>query len=963
MFLIAKTRKNTNFPNGLYRKHSKSEPALSCNLKMNTKIRLFFILCLIFPMVLFSQRPSLEKLTNRTAENATPKVDTLGKDSLKVNIVKTLKISKDALDEPVDYKAKDSIIFENSKNLIHLYGDASVKYQTIEVKAAYIVLNIKENLATAEARKDSSGRTAGVPIFSDKDQTFKSQKMRYNFKNKKGVVYDVQTLQQNLYVLGEKTKFVGKKDSTQNDVIYSKNAILTTCSDPHPHFGIRANKMKVIANKLIIVGPSNLEIGGVPTPVWLPFGFYPVPKTKQTGLIFPNYYGYQSRNNQGFGVEGLGWYFPINKHHDLKLTGKAYTIGTWGIRAESNYNYRYRFTGNFTLGYDDLVTERELIKTHSRPITITWTHNQDSKARPNQTFSANIRIETNAQVLQKNVLNDVRSVSSNSNSSGINYSRQFPGKPFNFTAGLQQSQNIRTHVMTLDPTINLNVNTLYPLKKLKRQGKDDLLNTIYEGFNINTGANIRAQMNTYDTLLFKKETYEKRLRAGLAYSASASIPFKILKFVTFSPKASFSQNVNFDQIKKIYRDTQFTRKIPTLDPSGKPITKDEIVYGKIDTVKSWGLNPVSNFSMGVNTSAILYGTKQFKKGYFRGIRHQMNMNLDFNYTPNLNKANWCDSILIPSTDKNLRRKSEYSVFEGSVLGTPSCDVISKGSKSITIGTTHNLQIKVKGRKDSIAKKIVILNNLDISTSIGLNKDTLRMSRFMPRINQNILYGLVNLTLNTTFTPYVQGRKTNNSTTWDNTRDYAWDKKSIYATENGKFRIPKPVLFEKADFNISSRASIKEIRDLLNKKSEITKLDTTKSSLKKPIKDNEKSKENLRDVMSLIENFSLSHVITFEMNRNTASNKDTIFIRNNSLTLNGSIPLSNNWRLDFGSIGYDFGTKRPTYAALGIFRDLHCWDIGGSWYPSRGTFFFTLKVKNAPLDFLKAPIQKQNEYRF
>ena len=961
MFLIAKTRKNTNFPSGLHRKHSKSEPALSCNLKMNTKIRLFFILCLIFPMVLFSQRPSLEKLTNRTALDVAPKVDTLGKDSLKVNIIKTLKISKDALDEPVEYKAKDSIIFENSKNLIHLYGDASVKYQTIEVKAAYIVLNIKENLATAEARKDSSGRTAGVPVFSDKDQTFKSQKMRYNFKNKKGVVYDVQTLQQNLYVLGEKTKFVGKKDSTQNDVIYSKNAILTTCSDPHPHFGIRANKMKVIANKLIIVGPSNLEIGGVPTPVWLPFGFYPVTKTKQTGLIFPNYYGF--RPGQGLGLEGIGWYFPINKHHDLKLTANAYTVGSWGLRAESNYNYRYKFSGNFTLSYDNLVTEKELVKTSNRPISITWRHTQDSKARPNQSFSANINIQTNAQVLQRNVLNSVPDVRSNSNSSGINYARQFPGKPFNFTAGIQQNQNIRTHVMVLEPTINLNVNTLYPLKKLKRQGKDDLLNTIYEGFNISTGANMRANMNTYDTLLFKKETYEKRLRAGLAYNANASVPLNIFKIITISPNANFSQNVNFDQIKKIYRDTQFVRKVPTTDASGKPTTKDEIVYGKIDTVKSWGLNPVTNFNMGVSANTILYGTKQFKKGYFRGIRHQMNASVGFNYAPNLNKAAWCDSIRLPSTDKNLRKKSEYSVFEGSVLGTPSCDRISKGNKFINISTTHNLQIKVKGRKDSIAKKIVILNNLDISTSIDLNKDTLRMSRFMPSINQNILYGLVNLSLRTTFTPYVQGRKTSNSTTWNDTRDYAWDKKSIYATENGKFRIPKPVLFEQANFNISSRASIKEIRDLINKKSGVAKVDTTKNSLKKPTKDSEKTSENLRDVISLIENFSLSHVMNFEMNRNTKNNKDTIFMNTNNITLNGSIPLSNNWRLDFGSIGYDFGTKRPTYAALGIFRDLHCWDIGGSWYPTRGTFFFTLKVKSAPLDFLKAPIQKQNAYLF
>ncbi len=937
-----------------------SNVILDKDFKMNTKIRLFFILCLIFPMVLFAQRPNSEKFNTRTGLITAPKVDSLGKDSLKVSITKTLKVSKDALDEPVDYQAKDSIIFENAKNLVHLYGNASVKYQTIEVKAAYIVLNIKENLATAEARKDSSGRVLGVPLFTDKDQNFKSQKMRYNFKNKKGVVYDVQTLQQNLYVLGEKTKFVGKKDSTQNDIIYSKDAILTTCSDPHPHFGIRAKKMKVVTNKLIIVGPSNLEIGGVPTPVWLPFGFYPVTKTKQTGLIFPSYYGYRPNPGQGMGMEGVGWYFPINQHHDLKLTGNVYSQGTWAIQAESNYNYRYKFSGNFMLRYDDLVTERELKRTHSRPITITWNHNQAQAARPNQTFSANITIKTNAQVLQKNVLNDVRSVSSNSNNSGLNYSRQFPGKPFSFTAGIQQSQNIRTHEFTLDPSINLNVNTLYSLKKLKRQGKDDLLNTIFEGFNISTGASARARVNTYDTLLFKKETFEKRMRAGLTYNANASVPLNIFKIITLSPSANFSQNVNFDQIKKVYRDVEIVKKINTTDAEGKPTTKNEITYGKIDTIKSWGLTPITTFSMGASANASLFGTAQFKKGYFRGVRHKMDMTVNFSYAPNLNKATWCDSVRQPSKDRNAITRSEYSIFEGSISGTPSCDIKSKGNKTIGISTNHNLEIKVKGRKDSVAKKIAILRNLNISTVIDLNKDTLRMSRFSPSLNQSIFYNLINLNLGATFTPYVQ-RRVPNSTSWNDTRDYAWDKKSIYQSDNGKIRIPKPVLLQNASLYISSGASIKEIRDILNKKTENPKVDTSKSNLTKAAKDTDKG--NLRDILSLVENFRLNHVVSFEMNRNTVNNKDTIILRNNNLTLNGSIPLSNNWRLDFGSIGYDFTTKKPTYAALGIFRDLHCWDIGGSWYPARGTFFFTLKVKNAPLDFLKAPIQKQNEYQF
>ncbi len=237
----------------------------------------------------------------------------------------SIKYSKDTLDAPVDYNAQDSMIYDIANKKIHLYGAATVKYTTINLQADYIVFDWASNIVTAEGLPDSTGRMSGFPEFSDGDQTFTAKRMKYNFKSQKGIVYDVTTQQNDVYVLGSKSKFVSgpEKDTTQNnDIVFSEDAIFTTCTHPEPHFGIRSRKQKVIPNKLVIVGASNLEIMGVPTPLWLPFGFFPVASGRRTGLIFPSDYEYSPQ--LGFGLREIGWFFPLGDHFNLTVTGDIY---------------------------------------------------------------------------------------------------------------------------------------------------------------------------------------------------------------------------------------------------------------------------------------------------------------------------------------------------------------------------------------------------------------------------------------------------------------------------------------------------------------------------------------------------------------------------------------------------------------------------------------------------------------
>lgn len=962
--------------------------------KLRTKIQLFYIICTFFSCVVLAQQPTQppsrpQNTQNNNISNPSPtsplikasnqdrtKIDTLGKDSLKVNIVKNVNISKDALDDPVDYEAKDSIIFDNKNNLVHLYREAIVRFQTIEVKAAYIILNIKENVAIAEPLKEVNGQIYGKPDFKDRDQNFRANKMRYNFKTKKGIVYDVQTQQQNLYVVGEKTKFVSRDataDTSDTDIIYSKDAILTTCNDEHPHYGIRAQKLKVLANKLVVVGPSNLEIGGVPTPLWLPFGFYPVTKNKQTGLLFPTAYGFQA--TQGLGFQGLGWYFPLGKHYNLQVRTDYYTRGNWGIKSDLDYSYKYRFNGNLNLGFNTIANEIQpnqlktgastevlLSKVKTRVFSIDWRHTQDSKANPYQTFSADMHISTNAGSVQRNLSYNFSDATRNTLNSGVNYSRQFLGKPYSFATSFNHNQNMQTHDMSLGLKANFPMQTLLPLKRFQSPSLPDNFNKVLDQFSVTYNNRAEARLQTIDSLLLDKQSLQK-IRTGLSHEASASAPVNVLKYFQFSPNARFKQIYFLDDVEYKYNDEILYKT--SYDTIRQETIKTPYQIGRLDTFQNRRLTPVSDFSMGVGFNTTVFGTMQLKKGFFRGIRHKMNISGSFNYTPVLIKQDWFKEVQRPraySTSANQNIETlRYSVFQGSIDNVSDPGKNPKATKNLSFTFTNNVELKVKGKKDTIARKIRLLDNFNIPISYDFSRDSMKMGSMIPMsLNNNLFKGLLNVNLQWNVTPYERAK--------DQYGRWGLIDQKVWKTQNlgqiGKVRIPKPFVLDGGSLTLSTGFSIRQMLDFFDKKDTTTKkleVRPTSQQNRQPLF----SKE-LPSITSLFDNFRVSYNYTLNFNRQTFSGRDTFFTSTNSLNISGSIPLSKNWNLNIGNIGLEIGKNnrdRLGYIDIGISRDLHCWELAGSWQPTRQSFFFTIRVKQAPLDFLKVPIQKGNQNSF
>lgn len=836
--------------------------------------------------------------------------------------------SKDSLDTPVEYGSKDSLIFDNANNLVYLYGAAYVNYQSLKLTADYIVIDLKNNIATAEPSTDSTGKKKGIPKFKDETQDFNALKMRYNFRTQKGVVYDVTTKYQDSYVHGGLSKFVSSKgdSSKRSDIVYSKDAIFTSCSAEHPHFGIHSYKQKVIPNKLIIVGPSNLTIGDIPTPLWLPFAAFPLTSGKQTGLIFPQNYEYSPV--WGYGFKNIGWYVPIGDNIDATVSADIYVRGAWGTRLRSNYLKTYRYSGNFELGYQSLITENEKAQIQREPSwSIQASHSQDQRANPLFTFNANINIQGSKSKTFGNYQgtnrNDFQSATRSQLSSSASFTKTFPGKPYSLSGSTNHSQNLATRDFSFSPLdMDFRVQTLFPFKKKKRIGEEKW----YEKVSFQYGSSMRNRVQTKDSLITTKEGW-KDFQTGIKHDASSSVNFNLFKYFNFSPNVNASSSWYLKQIKKTFNPNDIRFKTDTLfnkDSSDFTLRRDTTLFGKVDTIKNSGFYTVNQYSMGASLSTRIFGTLQFKKGKIRGIRHTITPSIGYSFSPNYYRYE--DSI---KTDFRNPFRQVYNLYENAIFGTPSTGGVQS---ALTYSFTNLFEYKTFSKKDSTFKKGKLLENVNISGSYNMAADSFKWSQIAMGTGTNFFNGLTTLSVSALFDPYAKDSKGNRL------QEFALKR-------NGKL-----LNMVNATVNLNTSLSIGDIKKILNGNGE-NKTDKNGSTPPKTIK-KANADESLLD---LLETFRLSH--NFSISRNSFGGRDTTLF-SNALYTSGNIPLTKKWSITVGNIGYDFVSKQMTYPDFGFRRDLHCWEMGLNYQPLRGTYSFYLRVKpGSKLDFLKIPYSK------
>lgn len=865
-------------------------------------------------------------------------------------------MSADSLTAPVDYAAQDSMWVDFETKEIHLYGEATVNYQQISLKANHIVLNYGTNIVFAEPLPDSLGYPAGEPEFSDGGQSFVAKEMRYNFKTRKGIVYGTTTTQDDIFVRGGKSKFVSGAlridDTTRADVIYTEGAIFTTCSDEHPHFGIRTQRAKVVPNRLAVIGASNLEIMGVPTPLWLPFGFFPLKSGRSTGLLFPSDYQYSPQ--WGFGLQGVGWFFPIGEHVNLQLTTDYYVKGTYTLNANVRYNRRYKYSGSFNASYKRLRQESSLAagleESFNKGISLNWSHRQATQAHPTFTFGGSLNFQTN--LVDQRFINSFEVASQNTIRSSMNATKTFPKLKSTLTFGLNHSQNNQSRQITVNfPDANFTTQTIYPFRELPGRQK-----AWWKKVSLRYQSALRTEFQASDSTFFTQATLDDG-QYGFRHEVTSALSLNVLKYFNVSPNVSLEE-VYYGKSRDYFLDGEIeTEEI--IDPVTGQLTIDTTSLGTITNSLNPGLASYREFSAGVSVSTQLFGKVLFKrKGILglQGLRHVMKPSVSFGYAPDyINQTDYLSPTryYIPESEIDpLNGDTErfLSPFANQIFGAPPNSAQRLG---ISYSIANLFEAKTWSRKDSTSQNVKLFQNIGISGSYDWTRDTLKWSTVRMSGGTQFFKGVTRVNLSATFDPYI--------TRYDEEKG---NYRRVNVTNLSEGR--GPLSLTRLTSTISTNITVQKIRELFQGAEEEVVTDIAEERRKR--REEETTLFEETDLLSLFERFSIQHTFNFSFDREFDEDEPDVDDRGrpkfnqvaNSIELRGALQLTNNWSVNIGQIGYDFTSKRITYPFLSFVRDLHCWEMRFSWAPQRNTYNFSIAVKPGTLDFINLPVN-QNRY--
>ncbi|MBC7884297.1 MAG: LPS-assembly protein LptD [Saprospiraceae bacterium] len=860
-------------------------------------------------------------------------------DTLNVPVL-TYKISKDSLDDVVNYEAKDSSWTDLVNDKIHLYGDAVVEYQKIKLTAAYMVIDFANNVIEGFEKKDGTTKKDKKPTFSDGEKTFTYKEIKYNFKSKKGLVKHALTKEGEFNLVGSTTKYIsGSTDSLgvkEDDRIYNKDAIITTCTHDPPHYGIRANKLKFVPNKLAVLSVAQIEIGSVPTPIFLPFGFFPLAKGKSSGLIFPSSYEYNEQ--LGLGFREIGYYYPINDYVDLRVTGDIYTRGSHGVRVNTTYRKRYGYTGNVALGYSNNLRDNDNDvsggKLSQKSFSINIRHNQDAKAHPYRRIGGSINIQTN-RYDQRTYENPVATFQ-NTYSSNFSYAHDMPGTPFQFNAEFRHSQNTQTRTMDITfPNMTLRMNTIHPFKQ-KNSTKEKWTDNIAVSYS----SEFRNYVKTTDTTLFTQQTLDN-MQTGLSHKAGLSTNFNLFKYFNVSPNASYDE---FWFLKRYHR---------TFDPTKVKIdstTQDTLGFEAPTESFESGFTAYRNLTTGVSINTQIFGTKKWSKGFIRGIRHVMKPNISFNYKPE-NKERY-EEVVDTDTRSDFNRPQTYSIFQNGPFGSLQG---SEEQMALSYGITNVFEAKYWSKKDTTEKIVKLFNNIDINGRYNFAADSFRWSPVNISGNTVVLQGLTNFYFRALYSPYVydDNNKITKQTVWD-----ARKRPLEFRSFSGQFSTSVTVrqiiniLIGKKSPEPQNKAFTQNLNPVLNPTG-------TTNDIAEQNSDEEEEKEKVKEISiaTWFENFNISHALNYEISKKNG--KDTFFVSSHSINITGNVPLTKNWSMNVGNIAYDFKNKSFVYPYFSFARDLHCWQMNFTWAPTNGVYSFFIGVKSTALSFLKYDYGQRN----
>jgi hypothetical protein len=839
-------------------------------------------------------------------------------DSLIADTIRNIRrISPNAVDQQVTYSTDNDGYIKNDiagQKAILVKG-GKVKYGDIEIKADSIVFDMATSIVFAVGLKDSTGTVAGKPAFKSGSQEFESDTLKYNFKTKVAYIKNIVTKQDEGYLRSSATKLM--EDGTSN--IFSST--YSTCDLDTPHFYIYLRKAKVYPGKKIVSGPGNLVLLGIPLPLYIPFGFFPIQTKKAvSGLLIPKPH-YES--GRGYALSDGGYYFAISNYFDLTLKGNIFTNGSWLVNAATSYNKLYKYSGNFSFSYADNISGHKGLSDYSKSnnYSIGWSYSQSAKARPGSRFSASVNMSSSGY--DRNNSYNLTDHITTQRQSSISYSKTWEGTPFNLSASMNHSQNVKNKTVALNlPRVSFSASRIYPLKGKNAAGPAKW----YQELQFQYSASLDNQISTYDSLLFTNKVWNN-MRTGFMHEAPLSFQIRPFRNFSISPQVSYKGVLYTQKVIKRWEPLY-------IDPDTKKIVPTVVN----DTLRGFYYGQAINPSISAGYSPQIFGTFTFTNPNARlqAIRHVMKPSVSFSYVPSFKglSSKMYRQVQIDTTG---RMGSQYSIYDGNIFGTPS---LSNRSGNISFNLTNILEAKVYQKNDTTGKpqKTNIIDNFGISTSYNIFADSLNWSPVSMMIRTTI-FKQVNISASSNFSLYgldSNGRQTG----------------AYYFSQTKK-------LMRLNNFAVSLDFSLS---DLLKGKKEKKSGQESQPQAGKTA-EGPKNQREINPVtgpeagQDLYDEFGYMKFdspwtmnVSYSLNYSKPAFKSTIY---QTLSMNGSLKLTKNMELTYNT-GYDFTSKAITMTQLHITRDLHCWNMSFDWIPNgyMKMWTFTIQVKASVLADLK-----------
>ncbi len=807
----------------------------------------------------------------------------------------------------VDYEKIDQ-----TKKQITLYNEAELYYQDIELKAGIIVLDYEKNEVYAGRIKDSTGAYTQYPVFTQGKNVVEPDSIRFNFKTKKALIWNSRTDQGEFKIKAEISKRV-------NDSVYFlRKARFTTAKDiEDPEYYFVADKVKFVPGKKVVVGFTNMVIADVPTPIALPFAFFPMSKESQSGVLIPTF---NDTRQRGYSLQNFGYYFALSDNYDLAATADYYTNGSYAMRFESAYAWRYRFRGNINVRFENNINSERGLPDYSKfnSYNIQWSHTQDPKASPDSRFTASVNLGSSKYFQQTINQQNLGSNLNNNLSSSVSYHKTFHTIPeSNLDLAFTQSQNTQTERINMTlPSLNFDVAQIYPFAPGDSPKK---------GFikNINLRYNVRAQnkIDTYDSLFLKAQMFRDAI-IGAQHSIPLSTNFKIFKYFSVSPTASYQENWVFKTVKKQYEPTMM-----------KDTT---IIVGGFDSYRTYSFN--------TNIGTTIYGTFKFgdnKK--IQAIRHLMTPSVSYNYTPSFDR--YYDTY--QTSVRGVLTDRQYTRFENGLYGVPGKTVAN--SVGFSLGNTLEAKVRDKDSTKTEPKKVMLLNTLNFQTAYNFTSDSLKLSPLTINGSTSFFENKMSVNFAMRLDPYALDNQNRTINTWN--------------IDNGGSLFRLASASSSISYTYSSRGKSKE-KDKLNqgvrnggRTDDLFGTNTDFSDRRdSQFKDDEDEETKFSEFYNskLPWDLTLSYTTTYS---NTARENK---ITGNSLSFSVSADLTTRWKARVSS-GYDFVGKGISFTSFGFERDLLSWRLDFNWLPygPQASWNFFIGIKSGVLSDIKWEKRKIN----